>query len=91
MGSGFPLSGVLGKTRVLDIADVGSMSSTHSSNPIGCSAGSATLEVIKKEKLIKHIKTTFPRPLLILLSIPNILIKKIFIQYGVLGKNLMKN
>lgn len=52
MGSGFPLSGVIGKSKVLDIAEIGSMSSTHSSNPIGCSAGSATLEVIQKEKLI---------------------------------------
>ena len=54
MGSGFPLSGVLGKSKIIDLPSIGSMSSTHSSNPISASAGSATLDVINKQKLVRR-------------------------------------
>ena len=53
MGSGFPLSGVLGKKKLMDLAPIGSMSSTHSANPISCVAGLATLKELKKRNLIQ--------------------------------------
>jgi 4-aminobutyrate aminotransferase-like enzyme len=51
MGGGIPISGVIGKKKVLDLPDVGNMSSTHSANPIACSAGLAVLEEIKNKNL----------------------------------------
>ena len=44
MSGGLPLSGVLGRADLLDVADVGSMSSTHSANPLACAASLAVLD-----------------------------------------------
>lgn len=54
MGSGLPLSGVLGKAEVMDLPEVGNMSSTHSANPLVCAAGLATLEEIKAKDLVSE-------------------------------------
>ena len=51
-GSGFPLSFVLGKKKIMDLPPEGEMSSTHSGNPLACVIGKATIEEIKKRKLI---------------------------------------
>lgn len=52
MGSGVPLSGVLGSAEVMDLPEVGNMSSTHSANPMVCAAGIATLDEIKAKNLV---------------------------------------
>lgn len=57
MGSGFPLSGVISSSKIMDIPKIGDMSSTHSANPIACSAGLATLNEIKRKKLVLNAKT----------------------------------
>ncbi len=44
MSGGLPLSGVLGRSDILDIAPVGSMSSTHSANPLACAGSLAVLD-----------------------------------------------
>ncbi len=54
MGGGYPISGVIGKECVMDLPEVGNMSSTHSANPLGCSAGLAVLREIKRKNLIKE-------------------------------------
>ena len=54
--SGFPLALVLGSAEVLDIPDIGSMSSTHSANPIVCAAGKANLECLFDDGLIEASK-----------------------------------
>lgn len=54
MGSGLPISGVLGAAEVMDLPEVGNMSSTHSANPLVCAAAAATLEVIEKENLVNR-------------------------------------
>ena len=54
--SGFPLALVLGSAEVLDIPDIGSMSSTHSANPIVCAAGKANLEALFQDGLIENSK-----------------------------------
>lgn len=54
MGGGLPLSGVLSSKKILDIPEIGSMSSTHSANPLCCAAGLAVLDEIKQKKLIKQ-------------------------------------
>ena len=52
MGSGMPLSGVLGSSEVMDLPEVGNMSSTHSANPMVCAAGIATLDEIVTKNLV---------------------------------------
>ncbi len=54
MGGGMPLSGVLGRAALMDLPDVGNMSSTHSANPLVCAAGLAVLEEITSLNLIKE-------------------------------------
>jgi 4-aminobutyrate aminotransferase-like enzyme len=57
MGSGYPLSGVLGKAEIMDLPEVGNMSSTHSANPLACSAGLATIEEIENRNLVNESAT----------------------------------
>ncbi|MBX9977175.1 MAG: aspartate aminotransferase family protein [Alphaproteobacteria bacterium] len=52
ISSSMPLSAVLGTKAVMDLPDVGSMSSTHSANPLSCAAGLANLQIIFEEKLV---------------------------------------
>lgn len=54
MGNGFPLSGVIGKQEIMDLPEVGNMSSTHSANPLSCSAGLAVIEEIESKNLIEE-------------------------------------
>lgn len=52
MGGGVPLSGVLGRAEIMDLPEVGNMSSTHSANPLVCAAGLAVIEEIESRNLI---------------------------------------
>jgi len=52
--SGLPLAVVLGSKEIMDLPDVGSMSSTHSANPIVCAAGKANLEALLEDGLIEN-------------------------------------
>jgi 4-aminobutyrate aminotransferase-like enzyme len=52
MGGGVPLSGVLGRAEIMDLPDVGNMSSTHSANPLACAAGLAVIEELESGNLI---------------------------------------
>ena len=54
MGSGFPIAGVITNRKILDNQLVSGLSSTHSANPISCAAGLATLDYLKKEKIINN-------------------------------------
>jgi 4-aminobutyrate aminotransferase-like enzyme len=54
MGNGYPLSGVIGRRDIMDLPEVGNMSSTHSANPMACAVGLAVLEEIESRKLIKE-------------------------------------
>lgn len=54
MGGGVPLSGLIGRSEIMDLPEVGNMSSTHSANPLVCSAGLAVLEEIKEKQLSKE-------------------------------------
>jgi len=54
MGGGVPLSGVLGRAEVMDLPGVGNMSSTHSANPLVCSAGLAVLDELDGRDLIRE-------------------------------------
>jgi 4-aminobutyrate aminotransferase-like enzyme len=54
--SSVPLAFVLGSGYLLDLPSVGSMSSTHSANPISCAAGLANLKAIEDEGLIERAR-----------------------------------
>ena len=56
MGGGLPLSGVIGKAEIMDLPDVGNMSSTHSANPLVCAAGLAVLDEIIDKNIIFETK-----------------------------------
>jgi 4-aminobutyrate aminotransferase-like enzyme len=52
MGGGVPLSGVIGRAKVMDLPDIGNMSSTHSANPLVCAAGLAVLDELESRNLV---------------------------------------
>ena len=54
MGNGYPLSGVIGKGDIMDLPDIGNMSSTHSANPMACAVGLAVIEEIESLNLIEE-------------------------------------
>ena len=54
MGSGLPLSGVLGRGDIMDLPQQGDMSSTHSANPLCCAAGLKTIEEIERLDLVRE-------------------------------------
>jgi 4-aminobutyrate aminotransferase-like enzyme len=53
ISSSLPLAAVLGRADVLDLPDVGSLSSTHSANPLSCAAGLANLQEIERLGLVE--------------------------------------
>lgn len=54
--SSLPLSMVLGKAEIMDLPEIGSMSSTHSANPLACAAGKANLQALLEDGLIENAK-----------------------------------
>jgi 4-aminobutyrate aminotransferase / (S)-3-amino-2-methylpropionate transaminase / 5-aminovalerate transaminase len=52
--SGLPLAIVLGSKEVMDLPDIGSMSSTHSANPLVCAAGFENLKALVEDGLIEN-------------------------------------
>ena len=52
MGGGVPLSGLIGRSEIMDLPEVGNMSSTHSANPMVCAAGLAVLNEIEERDLV---------------------------------------
>jgi 4-aminobutyrate aminotransferase-like enzyme len=52
LSGGLPLSAVIGSQKIMDLPEFGSMSSTHSANPLCCAAGLANLEALKSGNLI---------------------------------------
>jgi len=51
--SGPPLSIVLGPSEIMDLPNVGSMSSTHSANPLSCVAGLENMKALIEDGLIQ--------------------------------------
>ena len=51
ISSSLPLSAVIASKEVMDLPDIGSMSSTHSANPMACAGAHASLRVILEENL----------------------------------------
>jgi 4-aminobutyrate aminotransferase/(S)-3-amino-2-methylpropionate transaminase len=51
LGSGVPISALVGESRILDCLEPGSMSSTNGGNPLCSRAALTAIEVIEEEKL----------------------------------------
>lgn len=54
MSSSLPISAVAGRPDVMDLHPAGSMTSTHTGNPICCAAALASIELILKENLAEN-------------------------------------
>ncbi|HID75949.1 MAG TPA: aspartate aminotransferase family protein [Planctomycetaceae bacterium] len=54
--SGLPLSAVIGRPEIMDLYPPGSMTSTHTGNPLCCAAVIANLNVIQEENLVEHTR-----------------------------------
>ena len=52
IGGGLPLSGVIGRRKLMDLPERGSMSGTHSANPLCCAASLANLKALEAGNLI---------------------------------------
>jgi len=54
--SGMPLSAVIGRNEILDLYPPGSMTSTHTGNPLCAAASLANLAVIEEENLVENAR-----------------------------------
>ena len=54
--SSLPLALVLGSKEIMDLPGIGSMSSTHSANPLVCAAGLANLQALIEDGMIQNSK-----------------------------------
>ena len=57
IASGFPLGGIVASSNIMAKWSPGSHGGTYGGNPICCAAAIATIEVIKKGKLVQKAKT----------------------------------
>ena len=56
ISSGLPLSAVIGRNDIMDLYPPGSMTSTHTGNPLCASASLANLRVIEEENLVDRAR-----------------------------------
>jgi 4-aminobutyrate aminotransferase-like enzyme len=56
ISSSLPLSAVAGRADILDLPTAGSMTSTHTGNPICCAAALASIGVLLKENLTENAR-----------------------------------
>ncbi len=54
--SSLPLALVLGSKKIMDLPEIGSMSSTHSANPMVCVAGKANLQALLEDGMITNAR-----------------------------------
>jgi 4-aminobutyrate aminotransferase-like enzyme len=54
ISSGLPMSAVLGRTQIMDVYPPGSMTSTHTGNPVCCASAVANIDLILKEKMVEN-------------------------------------
>ena len=54
MSSSLPISALLGRAQIMDLYPPGSMTSTHTGNPICCAAALANIDLILKEDLVTN-------------------------------------
>lgn len=56
LAGGIPLSGVIGKAKIMDSPEPGGLGGTYGGTPLGCAAAQAVLDVIDDEQLCERSK-----------------------------------
>lgn len=56
ISSSLPLSAVAGIPEIMDLHPPGSMTSTHTGNPVACAAALASIECIEEENLVENAR-----------------------------------
>lgn len=51
LAAGLPLSGVVGKSEILDAAEPGELGGTFAGNPVACAAALTVIDIVKEENL----------------------------------------
>jgi len=54
--SSLPLSALIGRAEIMDLYPTGSMTSTHTGNPVCVAAALANLEIIERENLVQRVE-----------------------------------
>lgn len=54
LAGGFPLSGVIGKSTIMDSPEPGALGGTYGGSPVACAAALAVLDVIERENLLER-------------------------------------
>ncbi|MBI2069664.1 MAG: 4-aminobutyrate--2-oxoglutarate transaminase [Elusimicrobia bacterium] len=54
LGGGLPLSGVVGKAKIMDAVSPGGLGGTYGGNPLACAAALAVFEIFEEENLLKR-------------------------------------
>jgi 4-aminobutyrate aminotransferase/(S)-3-amino-2-methylpropionate transaminase len=54
IAAGFPLSGITGRTELMDHPQVGGLGGTYGGNPVACEAALAVLDVFEKDDLLSR-------------------------------------
>jgi 4-aminobutyrate aminotransferase/(S)-3-amino-2-methylpropionate transaminase len=57
IAGGFPLSGVIGKSHIMDAPLPGGLGGTYGGSPVGCAAALAVLDIIKEENLLQRAQS----------------------------------
>ncbi len=56
IGGGIPLSGVIGRAKVMDVAAPGELADMSTGGTLGCAAALALLDILKTERLLQRAK-----------------------------------
>lgn len=56
VAAGLPLSGVVGRTEVMDAPKPGGLGGTYAGNPLACAAGLAVLDIFEEEGLLEKAR-----------------------------------
>jgi 4-aminobutyrate aminotransferase len=54
LAGGIPLSGIIGKARIMDSPEPGGLGGTYGGSPLGCAAAHAVLDAIEEEQLCER-------------------------------------
>lgn len=57
LAAGLPLSGVVGRTEILNAAAPGELGGTYAGNPVACAAALAVIDIIEEENLLSKSET----------------------------------
>ena len=56
MAGGIPMGATIAKSEVMNSLEIGEQSSTFGGNPLACASASATIDVIREEKLLERAR-----------------------------------